>query len=1065
MNALVDSLVPGLLRASLILSVSAVLVGMCVRLLRVSAPRAEQCAWLCVLLQGLVVAPLLIPLPAGWSVAPPTSVAAEPPPMEITPTAFPTELPVLPPRTDHLSVETSGLTAGVESNVADRATLAPPPRGFVLPDWRSIAVICWGTGVVGLLLLGYRRYRRFIRRLQDIRDPAPAWNDEWSGVLREAGIARQVELRIADDVGPVLCRIHRRMLVVVPESLWVELTEEERIAVLRHEAEHIRRGDLWWSLVTRGLATLHWFNPCAWWAAANFEAQGEFACDQAAGAASRLKFADLLLRLGTGVRLQAVGVKAAASGRMYERIERLITGGAPAPRWRAAVPVVIAALIAGVAGLRFEAVQAVALAQVELSDSDGIKLGTDIKVRSGAAPQALLQLGTVPFPMGDFPMDIAFTPDSRQVAAAEANSQRPLIRLFDVATGREAGRLTDETSNAGTVYCFALSPDGTRVAGGSGGHLIVWGMQDKQVQFNEQVIDDRFTEVAFSPDGELIAVAASRGALQLRAAAEPGRVVRELQSGAPESSRFRSSSSIGASGTGSLVFTSDGARLISANRHSGTVFAWNAATGTLIYTFNAIPGENSIGGPALTSVALTPNGKSILTSGFSTVPIGETSLSFGPTQVRRPENRLWDLETGRSARHLRDEDEYGPGTAALFPDGKRLLTLLDDQLVIRDVDLNVLRRIPLEGMTSGGSLSLSPDGRYVAMQLMNGLGVFDTETGQRLHNDAQANTDDLTSVDWSEGGDRIATAGSDGNVRVWDAATADVLWSHPLAPYIAPAGHIARPEFVAFEPRFNKVIAAGARDHARAGRCGTVTVFDAATGQVQIDVTVRKEIRAGAVSPNGHVAVFAGTFGSSGDTQLYGVDLMTLKTRFVTPPDDATPGLQVVIAMEFLPDSSAFRVVTDQGQLLEVDAETGEQRSTLLLDPRPNEQSAPIGRKRRHFWGGDFSPDASMVVSSWEDRVCVWDATTGTRTLNFPHPHKHGCHPAISPDGHTIVTSDVLYGEDLGENTLRFYDMSGKLLTTADPGDSRATVLSFSPDSTKLFTGFTSQPPTIWGLE
>src|SRR5688572_26847251 len=75
MSNTADLLTSGLLRASLVLTVSAILVALCVRGLKLTAPRAEQWAWLCVLLQGLLISPVLIPLPASWS---PPAVASLP---------------------------------------------------------------------------------------------------------------------------------------------------------------------------------------------------------------------------------------------------------------------------------------------------------------------------------------------------------------------------------------------------------------------------------------------------------------------------------------------------------------------------------------------------------------------------------------------------------------------------------------------------------------------------------------------------------------------------------------------------------------------------------------------------------------------------------------------------------------------------------------------------------------------------------------------------------------------------------------------------------------------------
>ena len=59
----------GLLRSSLGLSAAALLVALAVRGLRLRSPRGEQIAWLLVLLQGVVLAPGVLPIPRDWMAA------------------------------------------------------------------------------------------------------------------------------------------------------------------------------------------------------------------------------------------------------------------------------------------------------------------------------------------------------------------------------------------------------------------------------------------------------------------------------------------------------------------------------------------------------------------------------------------------------------------------------------------------------------------------------------------------------------------------------------------------------------------------------------------------------------------------------------------------------------------------------------------------------------------------------------------------------------------------------------------------------------------------------------
>jgi len=83
----------------------------------------------------------------------------------------------------------------------------------------------------------------------------------------------------------------------------------------------------------------------------------------------------------------------------------------------------------------------------------------------------------------------------------------------------------------------------------------------------------------------------------------------------------------------------------------------------------------------------------------------------------------------------------------------------------------------------------------------------------------------------------------------------------------------------------------------------------------------------------------------------------------------------------------------------------------------------------------------------------------------FQHPHQHGCRLRLAPDGRTLATSDIRYGGDLGEDTIRLYDIeTGAPILTLDPGDRRASVMAFSPDGTRLFTGFGQGSAIVWGV-
>jgi WD40 repeat protein len=110
--------------------------------------------------------------------------------------------------------------------------------------------------------------------------------------------------------------------------------------------------------------------------------------------------------------------------------------------------------------------------------------------------------------------------------------------------------------------------------------------------------------------------------------------------------------------------------------------------------------------------------------------------------------------------------------------------------------------------------------------------VWDATTGDELHR-LTGHTGLVRAVAFAPAGDRLASAGDDGSVRVWDTTTGDEL--HRLT------GHARWVSAVAFAPAGDRL--------ASASTDGSVRVWDAATGD---------ELLAVQLLPAGEHAVLAG---------------------------------------------------------------------------------------------------------------------------------------------------------------------------------------------------------------
>jgi beta-lactamase regulating signal transducer with metallopeptidase domain len=240
------------------------------------------------------------------------------------------------------------------------ANTVPPSENSAADDRMAVsavAILIWVAGMFGVVILSWWRvwkFRRTLRR-EHISADSTAYAqcyDEWNSVCREIGIRRVPDLRLTCTVGPGLCSGITRPLLVMPVSLWQKLDTSQRQAVLRHEAAHLVRRDLWRSLLVRLLALPHWFNPCAWLAVRRFDEAAEWACDERAVPSTSddgCRFAELLVELTVSRSRNhvVVGQSLVTKNALKDRVARLVHAGNQSERafWQTAVALMIPCLL------------------------------------------------------------------------------------------------------------------------------------------------------------------------------------------------------------------------------------------------------------------------------------------------------------------------------------------------------------------------------------------------------------------------------------------------------------------------------------------------------------------------------------------------------------------------------------------------------------------------------------------------------------------------------------------------------------------------------------------------
>ena len=476
---------------------------------------------------------------------------------------------------------------------------------------------------------------------------------------------------------------------------------------------------------------------------------------------------------------------------------------------------------------------------------------------------------------------VAFSPDGTTVAAASSDGT---VQLWNATIQQEAGTMMAAGSAA--VKVLAFSPGGKFLAtGGDDGNVRLWDVATQSQVGATMATGAPVAALAFNAGGTTLATAESDGATELWAFAtqeQTGAALAAQGSGSVSALAFSPSASVLATGNGNgtielwnpagfhqssapiatgtpespaatgghapAVLSRDDVLAVSDSR--GTVRLWNTLT------------RRPIGSPisshhAVTGLALSPDGK--------VLAVAADGL------------QLWSTATGqRIGGTLSAADAGGP--MAFSPDGSLVAAIGTDgkaRLWKVATQQETGTAVTVGPGASQGALAFSPDGKTFATVGANGTAALwsmatQRRTGALMIGDAPGSSGTpaaggrpVAAVTFSPDGATLATAGANGSIRVWDAATQQEIGT----PMTAGPGPVYA---LAFSPDGATLASAGANGSSS----GTARLWDPATQQeIGTPMTAGPgPVYALAFSPDGATLVTAGANGSSsGSARLWDV--------------------------------------------------------------------------------------------------------------------------------------------------------------------------------------------------
>ncbi len=322
---------------------------------------------------------------------------------------------------------------------------------------------------------------------------------------------------------------------------------------------------------------------------------------------------------------------------------------------------------------------------------------------------------------------------------------------------------------------FSLSPDGSHMAAMSAG-LKIWntttGKLEKAIDLNEIV-----TDVAYSPDGRLLAGATFTGWIGLWNAAT-GVQGKTMSGHRGQIQR--------------IAFSPDGRRLVSGGRDR-VVRIWDIPAGTL---HRELRGHES----ELWDVAFAPDGHHLGSVGFHDGEVkfweserASESIELRPGPLSPGSLPTFTLDFGRDGRVLfcacmaagaveawdvdrnaslfRIENKAGGGRGwAIFGPGPDVLATLDDKrsIVLRNPSDGAEIRT-LDSSEESRVAAFSPDGRFLVggSDRVNSIRVWEVVTG-RLVAVLDGHTGPVGCLAFSPDGGKLVSGSFDTSVKIWD---------------------------------------------------------------------------------------------------------------------------------------------------------------------------------------------------------------------------------------------------------------------------------------------------------
>ncbi|MDQ2976363.1 MAG: caspase family protein [Acidobacteriota bacterium] len=642
---------------------------------------------------------------------------------------------------------------------------------------------------------------------------------------------------------------------------------------------------------------------------------------------------------------------------------------------------------------------------------------------------------------------IGFTGDGQIVTVSDA------MRVWDVASGRELRTLgTTSVSVSGLTGGeggVALSPDGKQLASlvvGSEKPVVrVWDISSGRELRSVDLPDDELSmaEVGFTPDGRLLVAGVVDKQIKLWDVTSK-LSERKLGQTAKEFAPVR--------------FSRDGRQLVLVEGYA--VRLWDIATGQELPVLNVPNGGLVTGQGAY--IGFSEDGKKVATGGFDTPTIlwdieagkqtlkmnGRTNMAYkvafsaDGTELSSGGRTRWDLRTGRGLRIAAAPSDKTIGLPS--PDGRLLAVYTLNSNAVSILETPSGRQLQtLKPATGGGVVQhavFSPDGTMLVttygpvpdqQQQSSGMGqaaggnenqakIWDVKSGRELRSLVLGGS--ASEAGFSADGKTLATLGQD-QLSLWDTASGSKLrdlTSSPMAKLGALGNMSNMPNLGTMTPgsiRGSMPKPGSMPSMPAMPSMADITAMMSGVMGTMAAGTMGRSVTSLAFSPDGKILAAGGVESKSNLDQMMNAQMgqgqKKPKNQKTTDPDDFMKNMKVeAIGRVVLWDTTTGQQIGElkahgkgvtqvafskDGRFL---ASSSSDNTIKIWDVAARRELRTLTGHTTNIDSFDFSPDGRLLASASDDGATfLWDANTGEHLLTLISLDDGGEWMVVTPQG------------------------------------------------------------------